>query len=58
MYKKGRISRMRDDGMTLPEVLISVVLTGMLCASLAMSITGVLRQTDNTTGRVNNARSE
>ncbi|MEP7201932.1 MAG: vWA domain-containing protein [Ilumatobacteraceae bacterium] len=44
--------------MTLPEVLISVMLTGMICAALAMSITVVLRQTDNTEGRTNNARSE
>ena len=51
-------SRSRDKGMTLPEVLISVALTGMVCAALAMSITVVLRQTDNTGGRVNNARSE
>ena len=44
--------------MTLPELLISVVLTGILIASLAMSITVVYRQSDNTEGRVNNARSE
>lgn len=44
--------------MTLPEVLISVVLTALLVTALAMSISVVLRQSDNTTGRVNNARSE
>ena len=44
--------------MTLPELLISVVLTGILIASLAMSITVIYRQSDNTEGRVNNARSE
>src|SRR5512143_2269439 len=48
----------RDRGMTLPEVLISVTLTGLLVTALAMSITVVLKQSDNTTGRVNNARSE
>jgi hypothetical protein len=50
--------RTRDSGMTLPEVLISVVMTAILVAALSMSITVVLRQSDNTTGRVNNARSE
>ena len=44
--------------MTLPELLISVVLTGILIASLAMSITVIYKQSDNTAGRVNNARSE
>ncbi len=44
--------------MTLPEVMISVVLTCILISALSMSITVVLHQSDNTTGRVNNARSE
>ena len=44
--------------MTLPELLISVVLTGILIASLSMSITVLYRQADNTSGRTNNARSE
>jgi len=44
--------------MTLPELLISVVLTGVLIASMSMSITVLYRQSDNTEGRVNNARSE
>ncbi|MGZ4740354.1 MAG: hypothetical protein ACXVLM_14170, partial [Ilumatobacteraceae bacterium] len=44
--------------MTLPEVMISVVLTCILISSLSMAITVVLHQSDNTTGRVNNARSE
>ncbi|HEY7626464.1 MAG TPA: vWA domain-containing protein [Ilumatobacteraceae bacterium] len=48
----------RDSGMSLVEVLISVLLTAMLCTALAFSVTVVLKQSDNTTGRVNNARSE
>ncbi|HEY0520198.1 MAG TPA: vWA domain-containing protein [Ilumatobacteraceae bacterium] len=44
--------------MTLPELLISVVLTGVLIASLTMAITVIYKQADNTTGRTNNARSE
>jgi von Willebrand factor type A domain len=48
----------RDAGMTLPEVLISVLLTGLLIASMSMAITVVYKQRDNTEGRLNNARSE
>ncbi len=54
----SRRSKTRDSGMTLPEVLISLVLTALLIGALSMSITVVLRQSDNTSGRVNNARSE
>jgi prepilin-type N-terminal cleavage/methylation domain-containing protein len=56
--RRSRDLRQGDRGMTLPEVLISVTLTALLIAALSMSITVVLRQSDNTTGRVNNARSE
>ena len=48
----------RDAGMTLPEVLIAVVVTGMLVAALATATTVILRQNDNSKGRLNNARSE
>ncbi len=48
----------RDSGMTLPEVLISVLMTGLLVATISMSITVLYRQSDNTSGRANNARSE
>ncbi|CAN5518250.1 hypothetical protein BH10ACT2_BH10ACT2_21940 [soil metagenome] len=47
-----------DRGMTLPEVLISVAVTGMLVASMAMATTVILRQVDNSRGRINNSRSE
>ena len=54
----SRVKQHRDSGMTLPELLISVALTGILIASLSMSITVIYRQSDNTSGRTNNARSE
>jgi hypothetical protein len=54
----SKVKQHRDSGMTLPELLISVVLTGVLIASLSMSITVLYRQTDNSGGRTNNARSE
>jgi hypothetical protein len=44
--------------MTLPELLISVSLTGLLVTSLAMTSSVILRTHDNTEGRTNNARSE
>jgi hypothetical protein len=44
--------------MTLPELLISVVLTGVLMTAITASITVVLAQGKNTLGRANNARSE
>lgn len=44
--------------MTLPEVTISVVITGIVVATLSMATTVILRQMDNTEGRTNNARSE
>lgn len=47
-----------DKGMTLPEVLIAIAITGLVASTLAMVTTVVLRQTDNTMGRSNNARSE
>lgn len=48
----------RDRGMTLPEVLVSVTITGMLVAAMAMATTVILRQADNSRGRINNTRSE
>ena len=53
-----RAQTRRDAGMTLPEVLIAVMVTGVLVAAMATATQVVLRQSDNTTGRVNNARSE
>jgi hypothetical protein len=48
----------RDAGLTLPEVLISVLITATICASLAVATRVIARQSDNTEGRLNNARSE
>jgi hypothetical protein len=44
--------------MTLPEVLIGVIITATICAALATATRVMVRQADNTEGRLNNARSE
>lgn len=51
-------SRRRDAGMTLPELLISVTMIGIIATVLAASITVTFRQADNTEGRLNVARGE
>src|ERR1043165_3407772 len=48
----------RDAGMTLPELLISVTLTGVLMSSLALATNVMLSNRNNVLGRANNARSE
>ena len=48
----------RDAGMTLPEVLITMVIMGTLMSALIGATTVILRQQDNSSGRLNNARSE
>ena len=55
---RGGKSKDRDRGVALPEVLIGVVMTGLLTASLSFALVVVLRQSDNSEGRLNNARSE
>jgi prepilin-type N-terminal cleavage/methylation domain-containing protein len=57
MYDRSTMSQ-RDRGMTLPELLISVVLTGLLVVAITASATVVLKTADNNEGRLNNARSE
>jgi hypothetical protein len=57
MFKQPSTKR-RDAGMTLPELLIGVVLTGLLATSIAAATTVVLRTADNNEGRLDNARSE
>jgi len=47
-----------DKGMTLPELLISIAITGLIVSTLGMATTVILRQSDNSEGRANNARSE
>jgi hypothetical protein len=44
--------------MTLPELLIAVLLMGTLVAAMAVATTVVVRQGDNSEGRLNNSRSE
>ena len=44
--------------MTLPEVMVSVTVTGMLVAAMATATSVILAQADNSEGRINNARSE
>jgi len=57
---RRRVRRWRtdDDGVTLPELLVGVALMGMVMAALSSAVIVVLKQTDNTGGRLNNARSE
>lgn len=47
-----------DRGMTLPELLISMALMGVLATVLAASISVTLRQSTSTEGRTNVARAE
>jgi prepilin-type N-terminal cleavage/methylation domain-containing protein len=48
----------RNSGYTLIELLISIVLTGVLIATISLATTTVLRSRNSTVGRANNARSE
>ena len=50
--------RARDAGVTLPELLIGVLLLGLIMATLSAVVIVIVKQQDNTTGRLNNARSE
>ena len=58
MSDPKRTRRVRDAGMTLPEVLVAMTVTGLIAAALGMASTVLVRQIDNTSGRTNNARSE
>ena len=48
----------RDAGFTLPEVLVSVLITGVLVAALASAVSLMVGQTKNNQGRLANSRSE
>ena len=48
----------RDAGFTLPELLVSIIVTGILVAAMSMAAILVIRQTDNNQGRLNNTRAE
>lgn len=56
--RANRNGQRPDRGMTLPEVMISVTITGMLVAAMATATSVILAQADNSQGRINNARSE
>src|SRR3954465_9229306 len=57
-FKKHPVRQHRDSGMTLPELLVSVTLMGILMSSLALATNIMLSNHDNTLGRANNSRSE
>ncbi len=52
------MQRGRDRGMTLPELLISITVLGLIVAVLSSSLIVTMRQNDNTEGRLNIARAE
>lgn len=56
--RPDELAPVRDSGMSLAEIMVSVIIMGLMTASLAMAVQVVVRQADNTEGRVNNARSE
>lgn len=55
---RRRVVTDRDAGMTLPEVLITMVIMGTLMTALVAATTVILQQQDNSAGRLNNSRSE
>lgn len=56
--RRSRLRRRLDEGMTLPEVLITMVIMGTLLTAMVAATTVVVRQQDNSEGRLNNSRSE
>ena len=48
----------RDAGSTLPELLITVMLLGLIISSLTAAVIVMVRQQDNSVGRLNVSRSE
>ena len=53
-----RGTRLRDGGMTLPELLIAISMMGLLMTVLSSAVVVTLRQQDNTEGRLNVAQAE
>lgn len=53
-----RSQECRDRGMTLPEVLVSIVVMGLIVSVLSSAVIVTLRQQSSTEGRLNVARSE
>lgn len=58
MHRVAPTIRRRDRGMTLPELLISVSIIGVIAVAISSAIVVTLRQQDNTEGRLNVARAE
>ena len=56
--RRLRRRQRRDRGVTLPELLITIVITGTLVTAMATATMVIINQNDNSEGRVNNARSE
>ncbi len=50
--------RRKDEGITLPEILITITMLGLLSAVLASAVSITLRQARNSDGRLNVARAE
>ena len=50
--------RAGDAGMTLPELLISISIMGIIIGVISSALIVTLRQQDATEGRINVARSE
>ncbi len=53
-----RETRLRDGGMTLPELVIAISMMGLIVTVLSSAIIVTLRQQDNTEGRLNVAQAE
>lgn len=54
----SRSKRRRDRGFTLPELLVTMTMMGLIAAVLSAAITVTFRQADSTEGRANVARGE
>jgi prepilin-type N-terminal cleavage/methylation domain-containing protein len=55
---RTQLQRRRDSGMTLPELLISISMIGIIVTALSMSVIVTLRQAPGTQDRVDLARQE
>ncbi|MFN8022379.1 MAG: vWA domain-containing protein [Acidimicrobiales bacterium] len=55
---RGERRRRRDTGSTLPELIITVMMLGLIVTSLAAAVIVMVKQQANTKGRLNVSRSE
>jgi prepilin-type N-terminal cleavage/methylation domain-containing protein len=58
LLRDRRRARGADAGMTLPELLVAVMVTGVLVTAMATATSVMIDQSTNTKGRLNNSRSE